>query len=113
MSNNSTIKFRTKFDKRFQSCSEDLKRKIEKATNTFAKEMSNDQCFDLLWLMTYDPVKALNSFGLEPDSISEHLVFPWRDELRYQRSLVQKDFLQPVFSSEKCKTALQKLLNCF
>lgn len=111
MSNNSTIKFRTKFDKRFQSCSEDLKRKIEKATNTFAKEMSNDQCFDLLWLMTYDPVKALNSFGLEPDSISEHLVFPWRDELRYQRSLVQKDFLQPVFSSEKCKTAYQKLLN--
>ena len=64
-----------------------------------------NQCFDLLWLMTYDPVKALNSFGLEPDSISEHLVFPWRDELRYQRSLVQKDFLQPVFSSEKCKTA--------
>ena len=96
MSNNSTIKFRTKFDKRLQSCSEDLKRKIEEATNTFAKGMSNDQCFDLLWLMTYDPAKALNSFGLEPDSIPEHLVLPWRDELRYQHSLVQKDFFQPA-----------------
>ena len=111
MSNNSTIKFRTKFDKRLQSCSEDLKRKIEEATNTFAKGMSNDQCFDLLWLMTYDPAKALNSFGLEPDSIPEHLVLPWRDELRYQHSLVQKDFFQPAITSENCKAAYQKLLN--
>ena len=111
MSNNSTIKFRTKFDKHLQNCSEDLKHKIEEATNTFAKGMSNDQCFDLLWLMTYDPSKALNSFGLDPDSIPEYLILPWRDELRYQHSLVQKDFLQPVFSSEKCKTAYQKLLN--
>lgn len=111
MSNNSTIKFRTKFDKRLQSCSEDLKRKIEEATNTFAKGMSNDQCFDLLWLMTYDPAKALNSFGLEPDSIPEHLVLPWRDELHYQHSLVQKDFFQPAITSENCKAAYQKLLN--
>lgn len=111
MSNNSTIKFRTKFDKRLQSCSEDLKHKIEQATNTFAKGMSNEQCFDLLWLMTYDPAKALNSFGLEPGSIPDHLVLPWRDELRYQHSLVQKDFFQPVITSENCKAAYQKLLN--
>ena len=88
-----------------------MKRKIEEATNTFAKGMSNDQCFDLLWLMTYDPAKALNSFGLEPDSIPEHLVLPWRDELRYQHSLVQKDFFQPAITSENCKAAYQKLLN--
>lgn len=145
-----TIQFRNKFAKRIQDCSDVLKQKIKEATASFVNDPDNDKCHDLLWLMTYDPAKAVKAFGMELDApaetatdseeikndstpqaetanvneekaekpetpatnlrISEDLVSPWRDELRYQRSLKHKDFLK-IEVSESCQEAYKSLLN--
>lgn len=110
MSNSINIKFRTKFIKRIQTCSEELQDKLEQSTITFVEDQDNDHCYELLWLMTYDPAEALKFFDLKLDTIPEDLVLPWRDELRYQRTLVRKDFLLTAIP-ESCKSAYQNLLN--
>lgn len=126
----SKIQFRNKFFKRIQNCLEPLRLKLEEATITFVNDPDNQKCHELLWLMTCEPAKALKTFNLEIKSseeepvtdeskklqatdegsiVPEDLVFPWRDELRYQRSIIYKDFLKPEIP-ESCQEAYNILL---
>lgn len=118
----SKIQFRNKFVKRFQNCLDSLRDKIEKITIEFVNNTSNDECFKILWYMTYNPSEIFKLFGLQisnPESkehdenitiFPEDLIIPWRDELRYQRQKFYEDFLKITFS-KSCEEAYTALLN--
>lgn len=120
-----TINFRTKFTKIFQEYPDGIMQKVTGIFRDFIAEPSNSKCHEFLWLMTYDPSKALKSVGLVFDSpstpnsplnasatndiaISENDVMLLRNELRYQRMLIHKDFLT-INVLDNCQKAYQTL----
>ena len=123
---NNDVQFRTKFQKKLADYSDELQLKLQQATMRFIG-MDNNTCHEILWSMTYDPANAINRFGmiLQSEQVSfegkeegkkpeilipETLILPWRNELRYQRSIINKNFLV-VDVPESCQTAYQALLD--
>ena len=132
---NNAIKFRNKFIKKLDEASIDtnLRSLLQKATSAFIS-LSNDDCHEVLWQMTYQPEFILkNTFGFavartqqaceesmqestnifeELIVIPESLILPWRDELRYQKFNVSKDFLNIRDNMpESCIPAYKELLH--
>ena len=120
-----TINFRTKFTKIFQEYPDCIMQKVTGFFRDFIADPSNSNCHEFLWLMTYDPSKALESVGLVFDSpstpnsplnasatndiaISEKDVMLLRNELRYQRMLIHKDFLK-ITVLDSCQKEYQTL----
>ncbi len=123
---NNNVQFRSKFQKKVADCSDELQLKLQQCTMNFIS-MNNEACHEILWSMTYDPANAIKRFGMIIQSeqvsseskeegkkpeilIPETLILPWRNELRYQRSIVNKNFLV-LDVPESCQTAYQALLD--
>lgn len=129
------VNFRSKFETLIP---EGLREKFAEAIRSMNK-MENEEAFNLLWLLTYNPEAGIQKFGftsIDPASvqaenigdendeakyestvsndltfISDDIVRTFRNELRYQRTLVHKDFrsLVEVEVPESCKEAYKAL----
>lgn len=123
---NNNVQFRSKFQKKVADCSDELQLKLQQCTMNFIS-MNNEACHEILWSMTYDPANAIKRFGMiiQPEQVStegkeedkepeilipEELILPWRNELRYQRSIINKNFLV-LDVPEGCQAAYQALLD--
>lgn len=105
--------FRNKFLNIFGNCP--VYEKIKQLIFDFANDPGNEKCHNFLWLLTYDSAKALNVWGLDEGNFSNlNPRDAWarvlRDELRFQRCLIHKDFLEVVNLPENCKASYQALL---
>ena len=132
--NHTRIVFRPMFEKHFVHLSSEAQKVVRGAIDTFVHTMDNEECANVLWLLTYvhaanfafhflqcsdnsyaleycDSSDLLKGEQLQYERIMPRSIIPLlRNEMRYQRKKLHKNFMEVNVFGE-CRTTFKKLRN--
>lgn len=123
---NTRIVFRPMFEKRFLALPKEAQKVITGAITTFAHNDNNEDCAKMLWILTYLHDAGFTFHYLQSFATSYALLYDkdrslefnmqlptsliplLRNEMRYQRKKVHKNFMEPSVYGD-CRTTYKKL----